>query len=164
MSKVRSSPAKSRKVSSPAKSRKVSSPAKSRKVSSPAKSRKVSNPTKSRKVSSPANSRKISSPAKSRKISSPAKPRRGSPKSREIVKISLEKESPFRGQYHAGDSTVKRHRVLKEAVRSHGRVKIMRRVVVLAIYNKNKNPEIAEKFKADAKFVKSLNDPKMSLN
>lgn len=75
----------------------------------------------------------------------------------------------FQGEYHARDSAKKRHVALKKAVdritkskdvatEREAYNKVIRRVNVLSIFNKNKNPDVSEIFRKDMEYLQRLRD------
>jgi len=57
--------------------------------------------------------------------------------------------------YHANKSVAVRHAALKKAAKANGYNEVIKRLNVLYIYNKNRNPKLAEKFKLDMTWVQS---------
>lgn len=93
------------------------------------------------------------------------KPKRTAPK-RTAQKKSPAQKSPVRIKlkaigslskfgYHANKSAEVRRAALKKAVKANGYTEVIRRLNVLYIYNKNRNPELAVKFKLDMTWVQA---------
>lgn len=76
-------------------------------------------------------------------------------KSKSPVRLKLRKEhSLTKFNYKIKDNKEKRHRALKKAVKSYGYLPVMRRINVLYVFNKNKNPYIARKMTVDKEWLK----------
>lgn len=76
---------------------------------------------------------------------------------RSIIKIVLQRGS-LPG-YTLKDNRTVRRDVLKRLVKKDGWGEIVKRLNVLSIFNKNKHPENAAKFKRDMNFVQKTFDP-----
>ena len=57
--------------------------------------------------------------------------------------------------YEAAKPANERHKALAKASRKYGSTSVFRKMNALYVYNKNKSPELSEKFKEDRDFVKS---------
>lgn len=57
--------------------------------------------------------------------------------------------------YHADKSVESRHAALRKAVKANGYTEVIRRLNVLYIYNKNRHPDLAQKFKLDMTWVQA---------
>lgn len=68
------------------------------------------------------------------------------------VRIKLNPEHALVG-YHAKDPASKRRAVLLRHVKDRGFTKVIRRVNVLTIYFKRKDPKLAAKFKTDVRYL-----------
>ena len=73
-----------------------------------------------------------------------------------VVRIKLKSiGSLTKFGYHANKSDAVRHAALKKAAKANGYNEVIKRLNVLYIYNKNRNPKLAEKFKLDMTWVQS---------
>ncbi len=81
------------------------------------------------------------------------------PASKSPVRIKLKAVGSLtRFGYHADKSDAVRHAALKKAIKANGRTEVIRRLNVLYIYNKNRNPKLALKFKLDMTWVQAQPD------
>lgn len=55
--------------------------------------------------------------------------------------------------YSASSSAASRHRALAKAIKEYGDLSVFRKINVLYIFNKNKNPTLASKFNSDKKWI-----------
>jgi hypothetical protein len=56
--------------------------------------------------------------------------------------------------YSSSNSVASRHRSLAKAIREYGDLSVFRKVNVLYVFNKNKNPTLASKFNSDKAWIK----------
>jgi hypothetical protein len=123
----------------------------------PKRSSKKRSPKRSKKRS-PKRSKKRSSKKRSSKRSSSKKrsPKRSSSKKRstknKIPKLRKGELKQF--GYSSANSVASRHRALAKAIREYSDLSVYRKINVLYIFNKNKNPTLAKKFNSDKAWIK----------
>lgn len=97
---------------------------------------------------------------------SSVKPKSVKPKS---AKPSIKTKTPVRIKltsigsltkfgYHPDRSPTVRHAALRKAFKANGFTEVIRRLNVLYIYNKNKHPALAAKYRTDMHWVQSQRD------
>jgi hypothetical protein len=71
------------------------------------------------------------------------------------VRIPVRKNNMLKKYgFSAKLSARSRHKSLERAVHEYGALSVFRKLNAIAIFNKNKNPELASKFNADKNWVK----------
>ncbi len=94
-----------------------------------------------------------------KKPPSATKPATKKPATKSPVRIKLTAVGSLsRFGYHADKSETTRRAALKKAIKANGRTEVIRRLNVLYIYNKNRNPALAHKFKLDMTWVQAQAD------
>lgn len=89
------------------------------------------------------------------------------PPAARAVRIKLQRKDTLarHGYRDVKDLSVDERRVaLAAAIVDYGPTYVIRKLNVLAIYNKNKRPALAAKFRADMKFVQGVRDVMKGLN
>ena len=125
--------------------RKRSRKRKSRKRRSP-KKRRSSGSQRSKRRSPKRKSRKRKSIKRTVKQS-----RRSTTRSRRLNIPPLKKGDLTGFGYAVSSSAEKRHKAVSKAAKKYGTVSVIRKLNVLYVYNKNKNPTMAKKVKSDQK-------------
>jgi hypothetical protein len=80
--------------------------------------------------------------------------RRSSKRSSNRVIPPLRKGELKQFGYSSANSVASRHRALAKAIKKYGDLSVFRKINVLYVYNKNKNPTLASKFTSDKNWIK----------
>jgi len=97
-------------------------------------------------------SRKSGSRVKSVKVKSHCIKSQGKNGLRVIPKLRKGELKQF--GYSSSNSVASRHRALAKAIREYSDLSVFRKLNVLYIFNKNKNPSLASKFNSDKAWIK----------
>lgn len=99
-------------------------------------------------------STKRRSPYKKRSTKRRSTKRRSTKRSSNRVIPPLRKGELKQFGYSSANSVASRHRALAKAIKKYGDLSVFRKINVLYVYNKNKNPTLASKFTSDKNWIK----------
>ena len=91
---------------------------------------------------------------KATKVKAGCIPDRGTPgKGKKLLKTPLKRGELVQFGYAASELAGDRRKALAKAIALYGATSVFRKVNLLATFNKNTNPTVSRKFKADANWI-----------